>query len=98
MSALLLRTLDCIKARGPEFEARFGVRLIGVVGSVARSEERADSDIDLVYDVTGKPTLFDLIRAQMELERALGRSVDLVSREALKPERRAYLERDLVKA
>ena len=98
MSALLDLALETIRTRRKEFEERFALRLIGVVGSVARGEERADSDIDVVFDVAGKPDLFDLFYAEQELGVALGRVIDLVNREAMRPKARAYIERDLVLA
>ncbi len=98
MSKLLDAALETIRSRRADFEQRFGLRLIGVVGSVARGEERRDSDVDVVFDRAGNTTLFKLSRAEFELERALGRKVDLVNRAALRPNERAYIERDLVLA
>lgn len=99
MSDLLSRALETIRKHRDDIEARYGVRLVGVVGSVARGEERPESDIDIVFDMTeAGTTLFKLVRAQFDLAEALGRSVDLVDRAALRPERRAYMERDLVAA
>jgi len=73
-----------------------GVEIVGVVGSVARGEARADSDVDVVYDIIGRPTLFDLGGLMGHLEDRLGRRVDLVGRGAMKPDRWAYMSRDLV--
>ena len=73
-----------------------GVELVGVVGSVARGDAGPDSDIDVVYDVIGRPTLFGLGEIAVSLEERLGRHVDLVGRRALKPERWAWMGRDLV--
>jgi len=73
-----------------------GVELVGVVGSVARGEAGPDSDVDVVYDVTGQPSLFDLGGLMADLEDALGRKVDLVGRRAMKPERWIWMSRDLV--
>lgn len=98
MSDLLSRALETIRKHRDDIEARYGVRLVGVVGSVARGDERPESDIDMVFDVAGRPTLFDLSRAQFELEDELGRAVDLVNREALRPKARSFIERDLVPA
>lgn len=98
MSALLDRALQTIRINRGDFERRFGIRLVGIVGSVARGEERSDSDIDVVYDIAGRPTLFDLADAAFELEALLGRSIDLVDPKAMRPASRAYIERDLVLA
>ena len=98
MSALLDTVLETIRLRRDDIEARFGVRLIGVVGSVARGEERDDSDVDITYQVIGGTTLFKLVDAEFELEQALGREVELVDRDGMRPAARAYIERDLVLA
>ncbi|MFZ5615732.1 MAG: nucleotidyltransferase family protein [Pseudomonadota bacterium] len=98
MTALLDKALEIIRSRRGDFEKKYGIRLVGIVGSVARGEERTDSDVDVVFDVASMPTLFDLAHAQFQLEELLGRAVDLVNREALRPKARAYIERDLVVA
>ncbi len=98
MSALLDRVLSTIRAKRAEIEARYGIRLLGVVGSVARGEEKPTSDIDIMFDQVGSTTLFKIIGAEHELEDFLGRKIDLVQREALRPDQRAFIERDLVTA
>ncbi len=85
MTRLLDTVLETIRARRDEIEARYGIRLLGVVGSVARGEERADSDVDIFAEISGRPTLFTLADAQFALQHDLGRSVDLVLREELRP-------------
>jgi uncharacterized protein len=55
-----------------------------VFGSVSRGEDRADSDIDLLYELTPGARLgWDIEALADELSGALGRPVDLVSRKAL---------------
>jgi predicted nucleotidyltransferase len=64
----------------------YGVLHASLFGSVARGEQREDSDIDLLVDLPPGASLMDLSRLGLELEDALGRSVDLVtSFEALHP-------------
>src|SRR5258708_16664720 len=66
---------------------RHRVAELAVFGSAARGEFRSDSDIDfLVEFVPGTPIgLLELGRLQTELEAALQRRVDLVSKRAFKP-------------
>jgi uncharacterized protein len=98
MQRLLDTALDVIRARRDEIEARYGVRLLGVVGSVARGEERPDSDVDVYAEKAGRPTLFTLADAQIALERDIGRPVDLVLREELRPAALEFMTKDLVAA
>ena len=56
-----------------------------VFGSVARGEDTADSDIDLLVDVSPGVGLFGLARCQRELESLLEASVDLIPADDVKP-------------
>src|SRR5688572_11013650 len=44
---------------------------IGIFGSVSRNEQNEFSDIDILVDVKGKISLFDLIDAEEQLSEAL---------------------------
>ncbi|MCT1997124.1 nucleotidyltransferase domain-containing protein [Brachybacterium muris] len=56
----------------------------GIFGSVARRQERAHGDIDLLVDVDPDLDLLDLIDAASELEALLGRGVDLITSRSLR--------------
>jgi hypothetical protein len=58
-------------------------RTVAVFGSVARGEDRPDSDIDFLVEFEPGTSLFDLMRLEDELRALLGRSVDVVSTGAL---------------
>ena len=66
---------------------RYKVAELAVFGSAAREDFRGDSDIDfLVEFAPGAPIgLLEFGRLQGELEAALHRKVDLVSKRGLKP-------------
>jgi predicted nucleotidyltransferase len=76
--------------------AAHGVSNLAVFGSVARGEDRPDSDVDLLADVPAGMGLFGLGRARADLEAIVGTRVDLVPASDLKPGVRARVERDLV--
>jgi len=65
--------------------ALHGVRSVRVFGSVARREQRPDSDIDLLVDMEPRRSLLDLIAFAQDLEEALGRHVDAVTEKSLSP-------------
>lgn len=68
-----------------ELLARYGLTNARLFGSVARGEERPDSDVDLLVDVPAGVGLVTLGRCQAELEKLLGAPVDLVPAGDLKP-------------
>ncbi|MFE6648020.1 nucleotidyltransferase family protein [Nocardioides sp. NPDC057772] len=76
--------------------SRHGVRNVRVFGSVARGDDRPDSDVDLLVDFPPHTSLFTILRMQDELEEILGTHVDLVSESGLQARIRARLERDLI--
>ena len=78
----VLRILD---AEGPRLRAEFGVRSLALFGSAARGEAREGSDVDLLVEFDRPIGLFHLVGTQQELERLLGRPVDLVTIGGLKP-------------
>jgi len=64
-----------------------GIRQIGIFGSVARGEDRPDSDLDILIDLDSDSslTLFGLIDLEQEYSERLGQKVDLVIKDDLKP-------------
>jgi hypothetical protein len=63
---------------------RYGVASLEVFGSVARSEDRQDSDVDLLYVLKPDARLgFRLFDLEDELAALFGRPVDLIARKAI---------------
>lgn len=80
-----------------ELVSRFGIRRIGLFGSAARSDAGELSDIDLLVEFE-EPTFDRYMDLKFELERRLGREVDLVLAEVIKPRLRPVIEREIVYA
>ncbi|MNW67156.1 Nucleotidyltransferase domain protein [compost metagenome] len=66
--------------------ARYGVANVRLFGSVARGEDRVDSDVDLLVDLDPQVGLFTLAALEAELGEMLGRTVDVVPARSLRPE------------
>ena len=66
---------------------RYHVRELSVFGSAARGEMRPESDIDLLVEFLpgAQVDLVDHAGLMLDLSRLLGRRVDLVSKNGLKP-------------
>jgi hypothetical protein len=62
---------------------QFGARRVRVFGSVARGDDTADSDIDLLVLWGDQTSLTDWAGFQEEVEQLLGRNVDVVSETSL---------------
>ncbi|MBO0980113.1 helix-turn-helix domain-containing protein [Microbacterium sp. SD291] len=91
------RMLDNVLAHSEELRRALrplGAQRIRVFGSVARGDDSDSSDIDLVVDVPPATGIFGLLRMQREAEAVLGRSVDLVPNDGLRPAVAAAIERE----
>lgn len=75
------------ESRLAEICRRYGVRQLSVFGSAARGEARPNSDIDLLVEFLpeAEPGLLDHAGLMLDLAELLGRKVDLVSQNGLKP-------------
>ncbi len=75
---------------------QYGVRELSVFGSAARGTMRPDSDIDLLVEFlpSAEPGLLDHAGLMLDLSALLGRKVDLVSKNGLRPLIRDSVIRD----
>lgn len=77
--------------------ARFhGVTYLALFGSVARGEERSESDVDLAVRFGRRVTLLDLVDLQLRFEKILARSVDLIPLDDIYSFMRDSLNRDRI--
>jgi predicted nucleotidyltransferase len=65
--------------------ARHGARNIRLFGSVARGDDRPESDVDLLVEMEEDRSLLDLVGLGQELEALLRRKVDVLTAESLHP-------------
>ena len=82
-----MKRLDGLRSRRDEIlgvVAQHGIKNVRIFGSVARGEERPDSDIDLLVDIEPDRSLLDLVGAYQELEQRLHYRVDMVTERGLK--------------
>ncbi len=74
-----------------------GVTRLGVFGSVARGEARPDSDVDVLVELD-EHTFDRYMDVKLYLEDLLGRSVDLVLADRIKPRLRERILSEVIDA
>ncbi|HMA67815.1 MAG TPA: nucleotidyltransferase family protein [Desulfosalsimonadaceae bacterium] len=78
------KILFFLRQHKKELEEQFSVRRIGIFGSVVHGTDEAGSDVDILVELD-QPTFDHYMDLKFFLEDCLGRPVDLVLADSLKP-------------
>lgn len=70
---------------------QYHVKKAALFGSVARGENLAKSDVDILVEMPETSRLFDFLALQTDLEELLGCPVDLVEYSAIKERLKPYI-------
>jgi len=81
MADEILQRLKIDRIKLEEICRRHGVEFLGVFGSAARGEDKPGSDVDLLvrYKEGSRGGLFRLVEMSDDLEKLIGREVDLLT-------------------
>jgi predicted nucleotidyltransferase len=89
--------LVTLKKNKAFIKEKFGVKKIGVFGSVARGEAKKGSDVDVLVEFEKDKKNFDnFIDLSFFLEDLFGRKVDLITTSGLDKYIRPYVEKEVV--
>lgn len=97
MPSIRSQVLATLAGHLPALRTSFGVASISLFGSVARSDDRPDSDVDLLVEFDRPVTLFDLAALQSHLSQLLGRHVDVGTPGGLRERVRDEILRECVR-
>jgi len=78
-----------------ELEEKYKVKSMAIFGSYVRNEQNAESDVDILVEFK-EPVGLLFIHLADYLEEILGIKVDLLTPEAIKPNRKKYILENLV--
>ena len=88
------RAIELLTASKPVLSARYGVTGLALFGSTVRDAAGEDSDVDVLVAFDGPATSQRYFGVQFYLEDLFGRTVDLVTEKALRPELRPFVEKE----
>ena len=91
---MLDRVLAVLRGRADELRGR-GILRAWVFGSVARREDHAASDVDLIFEADRGVQTFDIMDLEESLEADLGREVNISTLGGLNTVRHADIFRDM---
>lgn len=92
----LPRFIALLRQHFPDISARYQVKSLGLFGSFVRGQQKRGSDLDILVEFNEPPSLFQFLALERELRDLLGLKVDLVMKEALKPNIGAQILREVV--
>ena len=78
-------SLEEIKGKTAAILERYPIRKAAIFGSFARGNNRNDSDLDILVEADDSLSLLDFVGIKGDLEDVLGRKVDLVEYDTIKP-------------
>jgi predicted nucleotidyltransferase len=88
-------TIDEVRQKASPILEQHGVTFAAVFGSLARGEDRPQSDVDILVRL-GRPTgMIGYMRLVENLESALAKRVDLVTEQSLNKHVRPHILPDL---
>ena len=85
-----------LKAHKEELYKKYSVIKIGVFGSLVRGEQKKRSDIDILGAFEKIPDLLQFINLERYLSKLLKKKVDLVRKEAIRPELKSVILSEVV--
>ena len=88
--------IEDIKRKIVPILRKYGVKRASIFGSAVRGEMREDSAIDILVEIDRDTSLLDFVALKLELEDVLGRKVDLVEFNAIKPRLKERILREQV--
>lgn len=94
-----MNAIEILKNNEELIKQKYGVKRIGIFGSFARNEEKEESDVDILVEFESDFETFDnYIELKYFLEDLFRRKVDLVTSEALRPQLKDEILKEIMYA
>jgi len=80
-----IRELSKIKQKIIPILKNNKIKKAGIFGSYARGEQKKNSDIDILIEISKKVSLLELLKIKIILEKELNKKVDLIEYDYIHP-------------
>ena len=90
------KILELLRQQIPMLAERYSVEKLEIFGSYVRSQQKKDSDLDVLVTFREDPSLLTYIAIENYLSDLLGVKVDLVMKDSLKPKMRQQILREAI--
>ena len=87
---------EILKMHKSELKQKFAVKKIGIFGSYVRGEQRGRSDVDVLVEFNELPDVFLMIDLEDYIKNLLKTKVDLVRKNAIRPELKDIISAEVV--
>ncbi|MCK4519169.1 MAG: nucleotidyltransferase family protein [Candidatus Omnitrophica bacterium] len=81
----MTENIEGIKQKILPILQNYEVKKVALFGSCVRGEMKEESDVDILIDIRADISLLGFVGLKQKIEDALGRKVDLVEYDTLKP-------------
>ena len=88
--------INILKEVNGEAQQKYKARVVGLFGSFAREEEKAESDVDVLVSFEKGANLLHLVGLSLFLEEKLHRPVDVVPHDSIRKEIRDDILREAI--
>ncbi len=92
----LREIIDLIRSLKEDIRTEYRAEVVGTFGSFVRGEENETSDIDVLVEFDEDADLFNFVGLSIFLEERLGRKVDVVPRDTVRPELKERILKEAV--
>ena len=88
--------IEKLRSQYPYLSSEFGIKRIGVFGSVVKQSEREESDIDLIVEFD-RPIGLQFMSLAEYMEKLFGRKVDILTKDGIRNIRVKRVSTDIEK-
>ncbi len=85
-----------LRDQKPLLRDQYGVNELGIFGSYVRGEQKKKSDVDILIDLSKPISLFGLMDLEDQLSELIGKKVDLVLKNELKPRIGEHILKEII--